>query len=172
MLTRYAWGMPADAPTLPAHLAGMTILTDHPGWPTTTDVYRVAALADGWEMSGDLYYRPGLRDTTFTLVADFDLSRDAAPTEPWEYTANMDWDDDEADEAEEHTATYEELADAIVDDPASVPPIVVVIDDAGVARILDGNHRAGLSLARGITHRPAYIARDPGYVNPFTAKQH
>ena len=146
----------------PAHLSGMTLLADHREWPATAGAYEVSSISDGWDISTDLYWRPGLREAEFTLVSDFDLSRDAHATEPWEYTASMDWDDDEEAEAEEHTAEYEELADTIDSDPDSVPPIVVVVADDGSCRILDGNHRAGLALSRGRKTWPAYIARDPG----------
>jgi hypothetical protein len=158
MLTEH--GLADDVDYRPAHLSGMTVMTDHHSWPATASIHHVGAISDGWDTSADLYWRPYLRDAEFTLVSNFDLSRDAYATEPWEYTAGMDFDDD--DEAEENTAEYEALADAIEAGDADVPPIVVVIDDAGKAQILDGNHRAGLSLARGIKTRPAYIARDLG----------
>lgn len=129
-------------------------------YPEASDYADLDSLVDGYE-GYDAHWLPWLRDAQFRLLHNYDLSTVAGATSAADFTASMDWDEDEADEAEEHTAGYEVLADVLHDTPWEVPPLIVVEHADGSPDLIDGNHRAGLALHAGSTTHPAYVVVEP-----------
>ncbi|WP_460866486.1 hypothetical protein [Nocardioides pakistanensis] len=172
--TRVPAGVPAGGQfTAAAHPESPTTLiaaapdrTDSRTWgyghfPEAAAYDEMPGLVGGYD-GYDHHRMPWLGDAEFTLTHNYRLDSVSAPCEAWQYTAEMDWDEDQADEADEHTADYEYLADALEDTPWDVPPLVVVErPGCGHHDLLDGNHRAGLALARGVQIHPAYVTTAP-----------
>jgi GNAT superfamily N-acetyltransferase len=88
---------------------------------------------------------PELDGRTFHYVPNYSLAGLQVPQSPEDFDRNTD----------ENMSLDEKrnLADRIVHEPHRVPPLVIAD-----GQLIDGGHRAGLALHRGVTHMHAYVA--------------
>lgn len=93
---------------------------------------------------------PGLKkDTRFTYHA-------AYPLHLLDHQAESP--EDLGDEDDDKIDGYHRLQRALVDEPHTVPPLVIWHHPKHGPQILDGNHRASLALEEDVPHLHAYVA--------------
>lgn len=122
-------------------------------YPPVADFADLAGSIGEYDPSADVYRDPSLKTAQFRYIHRYPLTS-FSPTEPHDFVAEMDYDDDS--EAEEDIDYYDELRESLRRDPDSAGPLI--IDESfALAPTLDGNHRGGPAASAGLTHLPAYV---------------